>query len=387
MMEIAKTEFDTSVALSDTLIDNLTQKAIALDCVDLCINVGKPVFIQKGGKIIEISKGNLSLNSAEQFCLRFLKGKESLLANAKKAEPVFSQYRFINPNDAKDIRVFRVCIMTQHTLEHGKSLTMTSRLEPVAPKSGRELGIEGELVDAVMNNFTGVGLFVGGTGQGKTVSLAGIVVDIITTKNANKKIMVFSDPIEIYYDAIDSDPTCSVTNHEVGPVSADGDVTTFEQGIYAALRFHPNICIQGEVRDKSAILSAIQFANTGHFLLATLHANTCASAVSRIYNQIDGEDKFSVFMSFLAQLKFVVAQRLLTSKSGDLFSVREILFLNDEELKKSLQKCSSASEIEQLITNYMDARKTTLGHKLKSLLDAGEITPDEFRRNIGDCNL
>jgi twitching motility protein PilU len=195
--------------------------------------------------------------------------------------------------------------------------------------------------------------------------------------STGKHIIIFEDPPEVSYENVDKAPGNSVSIHEVGTLETDSDVLSFESGLKAALRLRPDILVQGEIRVKSGIIYALNFANTGHFLMATLHANDCESAISRIYNMSSGADQQTVLQGFITALSVLVAQILVITVNGDRIAVRETVYL-DDELKLKLLRAESNTEISLIIRQYLEARGQTFKQQLLKLYDAGIIGPESL---------
>ena len=293
------------------------------------------------------------------------------------AEPVFFAHVTKNPKDKTLIRSFRIAALTSRSLIYGKTFKMVGRLNPDTPRNALQLNIEQELVDIVQNSRKGIALFVGGTGTGKTTTMAGIITTVLETPSNGKHILVFEDPPEISYEKVEKAVGNSISVHEVGPIETDSDVLSFGSGLRTALRLRPNILVQGELRSKESIEYALNFSNTGHFLLATLHSNSCQSAISRIFNMIDGEDKAAVLGSFINELSTIVAQILVRTIGGGRIALRETIYL-DSDLRTKLLSAKSDIEIGRIIHIYLRERNQTFAQQLKDLYDNGIIAPESL---------
>lgn len=363
--------------LSEEKMREIIWRAVELNASDIHINSGYKIRLDVGEEKVEITSANIEPNAAREFAKMMLSGKESLLTKASSAEPTYHNYSIKNPNDHSQVRNFRVCVITERSLAHGKTFAITARLNPLKPMSGEQLGLEPELAKTILNSRNGIALFVGGTGQGKTTTMAGICVTILQTENANKKIMVFEDPVEVHYTYIDKMPGNSISSHEVGPVELDSDVKSFDSGLHAALRSKPDILIQGEIRTKESINKAIDFSNTGHFLMATLHANDCAGALTRIYNLIEGEDRTAILTDFVSEVRLICAQRLIPLAHGGRIAVRETLYMS-KEVRANLIKCNSTTELKAAVNKALETTNSSFKHKIRQLWNDGMITPDQY---------
>lgn len=204
--------------------------------------------------------------------------------------------------------------------------------------------------------------------------MAGINVSILKTEGANKKIMVFEDPVEIQYTYVKKATGNTISSFEVGPRELDSDVQSFDEGLHAALRSKPDILVQGEIRTKEALNKTIDFSNTGHFVMATLHANSCASALVRIYNLIDGEDRLSILTNFLTETRFICANRIINTNDGGRLGLREILFI-DKDLRETLLACTSTVDLKKEVINALEKTGQSFEQKLNQLWLDGMISP------------
>ena len=167
-----------------------------------------------------------------------------------------------------------------------------------------ELGLPPVLKDIGMTK-RGLIIFVGGTGTGKTTSLAAMV-DYRNT-NSYGHIITIEDPIEYVHDH----KNCIVTQREVGI-----DTDSWEAALKNTLRQAPDVILMGEIRDRETMDYAVAFAETGHLCLATLHANSANQAIDRIINFFPEERRPQLLMDLSLNLRAMVSQRLLPKKDG-----------------------------------------------------------------------
>ncbi len=162
-----------------------------------------------------------------------------------------------------------------------------------------ELGLPPVLKDIAMSK-RGLVIFVGGTGTGKTTSLAAMV-DFRNEKSFGHIITV-EDPIEFVH----THKNCIVTQREVGI-----DTDSWEPALKNTLRQAPDVILMGEIRDRETMNYAIAFAETGHLCLATLHANSANQAIDRIINFFPEERRHQLLMDLSLNLRALISQRLL----------------------------------------------------------------------------
>jgi len=151
----------------------------------------------------------------------------------------------------------------------------------------------------------GLVLFVGGTGSGKSTSLAAMID--YRNQNSHGHIITIEDPVEYVHP----NKNCLVSQREVGV-----DTESWEQALKNTLRQAPDVILIGEIRDREVMEHAIAFAETGHLALGTLHANNSNQAMDRIINFFPEERRQQLLMDLSLNLKAVVSQRLIPLREG-----------------------------------------------------------------------
>lgn len=163
----------------------------------------------------------------------------------------------------------------------------------------------------------GLILVTGPTGSGKSTTVAAMVDHIIKTKKVH--LVTLEDPIEFVYKS----DSCLVHQREVG-----AQVKSFSRGLRAALREDPDIVLVGELRDPETVALALEIANTGHLVLATLHTNSAVTALDRISDQFPGDQRPFVRATLGDVLRGVVAQTLCKKIGGGRIAVCEVMIVN-----------------------------------------------------------
>lgn len=149
---------------------------------------------------------------------------------------------------------------------------------------------------------TGLVLCTGATGSGKSTTLASMVDHINRTRNAH--IITLEDPIEYVHN----NQMASVTQREVG-----GDVSTFANGLKAALREDPDVILIGEIRDKQTCIAALAAAETGHLVMSTLHTTSATKTVERLMDFFEGDEKKQMQSVISSVLAGIISQVLVPS--------------------------------------------------------------------------
>jgi twitching motility protein PilU len=166
------------------------------------------------------------------------------------------------------------------------------------------LGLPSILKDVVMSK-RGLVLFVGGTGTGKSTSMA----SLIGYRNRNSKghILTIEDPLEYVHEHARS----MITQREVGL-----DTESFEAALQSSLRQAPDVILIGEIRNRETMEHALSFAETGHLCIATLHANNANQAIDRIMHLVPSDQQGKLLFDLALNLRGIIAQQLIPTRDG-----------------------------------------------------------------------
>src|SRR5256886_14563239 len=171
-----------------------------------------------------------------------------------------------------------------------------------------------EAIKRLITRPRGLLLVTGPTGSGKTTSLASMITFINT--NYDRHIITLEDPIEYYHEH----KKCLVNQREIGV-----DVPDFKEGIRRALRMAPDVILVGEMRDLETIHAAIEAAETGHVVFATLHTSSASSPINRIIHVFPQEQQDQIRTQLSTALLGILAQTLLPRKPEGLIASYEML--------------------------------------------------------------
>ncbi|NCF36421.1 MAG: PilT/PilU family type 4a pilus ATPase, partial [Gammaproteobacteria bacterium] len=238
---------------------DLLRMMVSKDGSDLFITTGSPPAMKIDGKVATVSKQNLSPNHTQMLARSIMNDKQ-VSEFEEKQECNFS---IALPGVAR----FRVNAFVQRG-----SSGMVLRIINSEIPSFEELNLPPILQDIAMTK-RGLVIFVGGTGSGKSTSLASMVD--YRNRNSHGHIITIEDPVEFVHDH----RNCLVTQREVGV-----DTESYEIALKNTLRQAPDVILIGEIRDRETMEHAIAFAETGHLCLSTLHANSTNQALDRIIN-------------------------------------------------------------------------------------------------------
>ncbi|HLF98586.1 MAG TPA: PilT/PilU family type 4a pilus ATPase [Methylococcaceae bacterium] len=234
------------------------------------------------------------------------------------------------------------------------------------------LGLPPVLKNVIMEK-RGLILFVGGTGSGKSTSLAAL----IDYRNCNSggHIITIEDPIEYVHPHKKS----IVSQREVGV-----DTDTFEDALKNTLRQAPDVILIGEIRTRETMEHAIAFAETGHLCLSTLHANNANQALDRIINFFPEERRNQLLLDLSLNLKAFVSQRLVPTVDGKRCAAIEIL-LGTPLVQDTVRK-GEVHSIKEIMEKSENLGMRTFDSALYHLYKEGRITLDEALRNSDSPN-
>lgn len=220
----------------------------------------------------------------------------------------------------------------------------------------------------------GLILFLGPTGSGKSTSLAAMVNH--RNENANEHIVTLEDPIEFFH----KHKNCIVDQREIGT-----DTESYDVALKNTLRQAPNVILIGEIRDREVMEFALAFAETGHLVLSTLHANNADQAFDRILSffPIEGRDQALMDLSF--NLRAFVAQRLIPREDQPGMIPAVELLINTPLLAEMIFQ-NRIREIKDVMTRSSEQGIITFDQSVFKLHDEGKISYENALRNADSVN-
>ena len=235
-----------------------------------------------------------------------------------------------------------------------------------------DLGLP-EVLSKMIMAKRGLILFVGGTGSGKSTSLAAL----IDYRNVNSKghIVTIEDPVEYVH----SHKGCIVNQREVGM-----DTLSFADALKNTLRQAPDVILIGEIRDRETMEHALAFAETGHLAISTLHANNANQALDRIINFFPEERHKQLLSDLSINLQAFVSQRLIPTVDGKRCAAIEIL-LNSGRVADLINQ-GAVTEIKEVMEKSEAMGMRTFDSALYHLYKDGKISLDEALKNADAAN-
>jgi len=234
------------------------------------------------------------------------------------------------------------------------------------------LGLPQILKKTIMEK-RGLILFVGGTGSGKSTSLAALID--YRNSNASGHIITIEDPIEYIHPHKKS----LVNQREVGV-----DTLSYEDALKNTLRQAPDVILIGEIRSQETMEHALAFAETGHLCLSTLHANNANQALDRIINFFPEERRNQLLLDLSLNLKAFVSQRLVPTVEGKRTAAIEILL--GTQLVRDLILKGEVHAIKEAMEKSENIGMQTFDSHLLRLFKAGTITLEEALHNSDSPN-
>ncbi len=327
---------------------------------DLFITANFPPAIKVDGRITPVSNQVLSAQHSAELARSIMNDRQAAEFEATK-ECNFA----ISPSG---IGRFRVNALIQQ----GRVAVVCRTINMTIPTL-EDLGLPTVLKDIAMTK-RGLVIFVGGTGTGKTTSLAALVDH--RNKNSQGHIITVEDPIEFVHDH----KGCIVTQREIGV-----DTDSWEAALKNSLRQAPDVILMGEIRDRETMDYGVAFAETGHLCLATLHANSTNQAIDRIINFFPEERRHQLLMDLSLNLRALVSQRLLPKKDGK-GRVAAIEILLNSPLISDLIFKGEVHEIKEVMKRSRELGMQTFDQALFDLYEAGRITYEDALRNADSIN-
>jgi len=220
----------------------------------------------------------------------------------------------------------------------------------------------------------GLVLFVGGTGSGKSTSLAAMLG--YRNENTYGHIITIEDPVEYVHPH----KNCMITQREVGV-----DTESWQAALKNTLRQAPDVILIGEIRDMEVMEHAIAFAETGHLALGTLHANNSNQAMDRIINFFPEARRQQLLMDLSLNLKAVISQRLLPLKEGKGRAAAVEVLLNSPLISDLIFK-GEIHEIKEIMKKSRELGMQTFDQALFDLYEQGRISYEDALRFADSTN-
>jgi twitching motility protein PilU len=236
-----------------------------------------------------------------------------------------------------------------------------------------KLGLPEILKEVVMTK-RGLVLVVGGTGSGKSTSLAAMIDH--RNRNSPGHIITVEDPVEYVHHSQKS----LITHREVGI-----DTHSWHHALKNTLRQAPDVILIGEIRDAETMEHAVAFAETGHLCLGTLHANSANQTIDRIINFFPEERRNQLLMDLSSNLRAIISQRLIRTVDGKGRKAAIEILINTPSIAEKIFK-GEFHEIKQIMAKSRELGMRTFDWALFDLYNDGHIPYEEAIRNADSAN-
>jgi twitching motility protein PilU len=342
------------------LTQNLLRKMVERNGSDLFITRGFPPAIKVDGTIHKATDTPLSADQSAMMVRSIMNDKQIKEFDATK-ECNFA----IAP---QGIGRFRVSAFIQQGYVGAVLRTITTEIPTL-----EDLELPPILKDVVMNK-RGIVIVVGGTGSGKSTTLAAMIGH--RNENSRGHIVSIEDPVEYVHPH----KGCVITQREVGI-----DTESWHNALKNTLRQAPDVILIGEVRDRETMEYAIQFAETGHLCLATLHANSANQALDRIINFFPEERRQQLLMDLSLNTRGLISQRLIP-RVGGIGRIAAMEILLNTPLIADLIFKGDVGQIKDIMAKSTRLGMQTFDQALFALYEEGTISYEEAMRNADSKN-
>ena len=341
-------------------MQDLLRRMVQVEGSDLFITKGCPPAIKVDGEVNPVMDKALTSEQSALIVRSIMNDKQTRQFDSTK-ECNFA----INP---KGIGRFRVSAFVQQGYTGAVLRTIITKIPTID-----ELELPNQLTDVVMNKL-GLVLIVGGTGSGKSTTLAAMIRH--RNENTHGHIVTIEDPVEYVHPHIN----CVVTQREVGV-----DTESWLVALKNALRQAPDVILIGEIRDRETMEYAIQFSETGHLCLATLHANSANQALGRNMNVLPEERRGQLLMDLSLNSKALISQRLIRREAtkGRVAAMEILLaspLINDLILRGEIY------ELKEIMAKSNRLGMQTFDQALFALYEDRTIAYDDAMRNADSRN-
>jgi len=327
---------------------------------DLFISADFPPSMKHQGAMKALSQQKLTGDITKKLALSLMNEKQRTEFEAE----LECNFAISIPNVCR----FRVNVFVQQ-----QQTGMVIRTIAAEIPSFEKLQLPEILKDVIMTK-RGLVLVVGGTGSGKSTTLAAM----IDHRNASSAghIITVEDPVEYVH----KNKSCLITHREVGV-----DTHSWHHALKNTLRQAPDVILIGEIRDTETMEHAIAFAETGHLCLGTLHANNANQTIDRIINFFPEERRAQLLGDLSSNLRAIVSQRLVRMEDGKGRKAAIEILLNTPTIAEQILK-GQFHGIKETMAKSRELGMCTFDQALFDLYNAGHISYDEAIRNADSAN-
>ena len=341
-------------------LDNLLKAMISKDASDLFLSEDFPPSMKIHGEMTPVA--NQKLSTAHTRALA------DAAMNDKQRAEFEEEFECNFAINREGIGRFRVNVFVQQNHVGMVLRTITTEI----PQFDK-LKLPPVLKDVCLAK-RGLVIVVGGTGSGKSTSLAAMIDH--RNQKSRGHIITIEDPVEYVHP----NKNCLVTQREVGV-----DTKNWFAALKNTLRQAPDVILIGEIRDQETMEYAIAFAETGHLCMATLHANSANQALDRIINFFPEERRTQLLMDLSLNLKGVVSQRLVPTPDGKGRRAAIEILLSTPMVQSLIFK-GEAHALKEIMSKSREQGMQTFDQALFDLYERGDISYEDALRNADSVN-
>jgi twitching motility protein PilU len=341
------------------LLSEMLQILSSKDGSDLYLSIGAPPCAKFNGVLQPLSKEALKPGEIEAIAASVMDEEQ----RAQFKHDLEMNLAISVPNVGR----FRINIFQQRN-----AISIVARNIKMEIPVFEDLKLPPVLLQTVMEK-RGLILFVGGTGSGKSTSLASLID--YRNRNSGGHIITIEDPVEYVHRHKKS----IINQREVGV-----DTRSFHAALKNTLRQAPDVILIGEIRDRETMEHALAFADTGHLCLATLHANNANQALDRIINFFDEDRRPQLVNDLGNNLRAFVSQRLVKTVDGKRRAAVEIML--GTPTIRDLIKRNEFSELKEIMEKSKNLGMQTFDQALIDLVHEGAIDEEEAVKNADSAN-
>ena len=345
---------------AEKFVFDLLRLMIGKKASDMFITAGFPPAMKIDGKMTPISAQVLSPQQSREIARSIMNDKQASEFDATSE----CNFAIGLPGVAR----FRVSAFVQRG-----SVGMVFRTIATKIPKFEDLGLPEVLKDVAMTK-RGLVIFVGGTGSGKSTSLAAMIG--YRNENSYGHIITIEDPVEFVHDH----KNCVITQREVGV-----DTDSWHIALKNTLRQAPDVILIGEIRDRETMDYAIAFAETGHLCMATLHANSTNQALDRIINFFPEERRHQLLMDLSLNTRAFISQRLIPKIDGIGRAAAIEIMINSPLISDLIFK-GDVHEIKEIIGRSRELGMQTFDQALFDLHESGAISYEDALKNADSVN-
>src|SRR6478672_811518 len=321
---------------------------------DIFMSVGAPINIKINGVAMPVNQTIMTADTVQELLYQVL--------NERQIKEFEEEMELNTAFQLEGVGAFRISAFRQKG-----SPAVVVRFIPGSIPAIDTLGLPEVLKEIIMQK-RGLILMVGATGSGKSTSLS----SMLDYRNGLKSghILTLEDPVEFIF----TNKKSIVNQREIGT-----DTKAYETALKNALRQAPDCILIGEIRDKQTMAAALAYAQSGHLVVATLHANNSYQALNRIINFYPIENRPSLLSDLAATVKAIVSQRLVLTKDGGRRPAVEVL-LNTRHIAELIEQ-GDISQVKEAIEKSMSPGSQTFEQALMQLIQEGVVSQEEALAN------